>query len=34
VWQLRFAAIGEDLSYMTKGKRRPQPGRERWEKSD
>jgi dolichol-phosphate mannosyltransferase len=27
VWQLRFAAIGEDLSYMIRGKRRPMPGK-------
>ncbi len=27
VWQLRFAAIGEDLSYFFRGKRRPQPGK-------
>jgi dolichol-phosphate mannosyltransferase len=26
VWQLRFAAIGEDLGYMIRGKKRPMPG--------
>jgi dolichol-phosphate mannosyltransferase len=29
VWQLRFAAIGEDMGYMFKGKNRPMPGRDR-----
>lgn len=27
VWQFRFAALGEDLGYMLRGKRRPMPGK-------
>ncbi|MFH1676619.1 MAG: hypothetical protein ABIC40_06295, partial [bacterium] len=27
VWQLRFSAFGEDLGYLLRGKKRPQPGK-------